>query len=693
MKDLIEALNRANKLDEDYDHVGTFRVRYVPDDSDWFQECGYSEDEVSTFIKTNSYPEDVYKDTTVDITKSDGGYEVSWGDDLSDYTECSSIEACVDTVNNYGYFLHVVWIDKPKSKRRKTKKDVEIKKSTATQLEPFVIEGQKLVKINNTNKQTAIVIPDGVKVVGTHVFWIGNEYVQSVTIPDSVTTIDDYAFWNCVNLVTVNIPNSVTSIGEGAFGRCLRLRDISIPSNVTSIGERAFENCNSMADDQGFIIVNDVVYGYCGSKEKTVRIPNHVTGISSWALSSYGENLYVFVPNSVTHIASNAFAGNIAIICSKESYAHKYAVENNIPVKLMEALNKAHKLGERIRERSWNASLTEGRAKTVDETNVKTAVCGVLDAAVNAIGKNISYKLLDIALDRKTRPVSWFADVKFIPEGDILFREDTERKPFSYGSRPADNPECSVSLSIPSNVTLNKSSLLDQKSAVIQTITAKYELPETRASRNTETNRILQSAKAIAKKVGLDARWDTSRVRRGELYLHVFYPQEPEIEFVYSSYRKDMMSQDDDGFGITASNGKCSSMSDDDVGSFPGEVPCYQCHESNDVDDILDRFRAYVKHVKDHLPELLSKLHTYEENYAYNKDEKNVDRYIEKVITQANIPGLTGEYYPELNFVMFSSSRLRNRVRMSTAYTRKIDDDINVSAAIKELKWNLLRYI
>lgn len=335
---------------------------------------------------------------------------------------------------------------------------------------------------------------------------------------------------------------------------------------------------------------------------------------------------------------------------------------------LQESAVKAHELDE---------SLHEGREKTVDEANVKTAVCGVLDAAVNTLGKNISYKLLAITLSKEIRPVEWYARVKFVPQGDILQRVDTSHLDYRYGSREANNPECSVSLTIPSNVTLNRSSLLDQESKVVKTITDKYELSQARSSRQDDVDKILQSAKAIARKAGLDARWDSSHERHGSLYLRVVYPQEPDIVFDYGGYPERSLYADQNGLSV---------YSDAAVTRSP-YVPYYKYSGSNDITAILDRFRMNVTDVKDNLDELLSKLNTAKENLAYNKNEDNINRYIEKVVVQSNIPGLVGRYQAEYNRVVFNSINLKSSVIISIHYGCKIDDDSMVEETIKELKY------
>ncbi len=67
-----------------------------------------------------------------------------------------------------------------------------------------------------------------------------------VVIPDGVKKIGSSAFERCKNLKSITIPDSVTSIGESAFAECTNLKSIIIPDSVTSIGEDAFENCDNI---------------------------------------------------------------------------------------------------------------------------------------------------------------------------------------------------------------------------------------------------------------------------------------------------------------------------------------------------------------------------------------------------------------------------------------------------------------
>ena len=94
------------------------------------------------------------------------------------------------------------------------------------------------------------------------------EDAKKVTIPKGVTSIGDNAFRWCKNLTSINIPEGVTSIGKSAFENCSDLISITIPDSVTSIGDRAFAGCPKLADSQGFTIIRNVLYDYCGERKK-----------------------------------------------------------------------------------------------------------------------------------------------------------------------------------------------------------------------------------------------------------------------------------------------------------------------------------------------------------------------------------------------------------------------------------------
>ena len=136
--------------------------------------------------------------------------------------------------------------------------------------------------------------------------YVNDELITHLVIPNSVTSIGEYAFYACSSLTGVTIPDSVTSIGEYAFCDCSSLTSVTIPDSVTSIGRCAFRGCTKLADENGFIIVREVLHGYCGGE--TAKIPHGIKYIGGEVLL-HNRLKNIIIPASVTSIDDYAFSG------------------------------------------------------------------------------------------------------------------------------------------------------------------------------------------------------------------------------------------------------------------------------------------------------------------------------------------------------------------------------------------------
>ena len=96
-------------------------------------------------------------------------------------------------------------------------------------------------------------------------------------------------------------------------------------------GERIFQGCPCLADENGFVIVNNTLYEYLG-KNIVVSIPDGVTRIGEGAFDGRVQLKELHIPNSVSCIGKNAFDGrcNLTIFASVDSFAKEYAEQNGI---------------------------------------------------------------------------------------------------------------------------------------------------------------------------------------------------------------------------------------------------------------------------------------------------------------------------------------------------------------------------
>lgn len=197
-----------------------------------------------------------------------------------------------------------------------------------------------------------VIIPAYVKEICGAVFE-NNKKIVCVEVPDGVKKINWHTFVGCNNLISVKLPQRLTQIGEYAFAYCENLKEINISESINKIGRDAFTGCKRLADKNGFLIINNVLYGYYGD-DTNVIIPPFVTKIDCFGKRK--ENLIsITIPESVTKIGAYTFefcknlksafmsdnaitfgeeafgsCPNLTIYAPKGSHAERYAKRNQI---------------------------------------------------------------------------------------------------------------------------------------------------------------------------------------------------------------------------------------------------------------------------------------------------------------------------------------------------------------------------
>ena len=193
---------------------------------------------------------------------------------------------------------------------------------------PSVLEGHKVIELKNTYAKSIfnntlseenttvknVIIPEGVKTIGSGAFYNCRGLTGELKIPEGVTTIGNSAFEGCRGLTgNLIIPESVTSLGEFAFSGCSGFSgNLIIPKCVTSIGEYAFSGCSGFT---GNLIIPESVtsigrYAFynCSGLTGNLIIPKSVTSIGEYAFSGCsGFTGNLIIPEDVTSIGDGAF--------------------------------------------------------------------------------------------------------------------------------------------------------------------------------------------------------------------------------------------------------------------------------------------------------------------------------------------------------------------------------------------------
>ncbi len=219
----------------------------------------------------------------------------------------------------------------------------------------------------------AVDLSDGISTIEASTFYYCTS-LKIVDLPGGLSIIDDRAFSNCTSLETISFPDSLWKIGENAFYHCTSLKSVdlnnvsfmerevfygcssieklTIPtnclswpnifSNCTSLKTvvveegvttlcNAFQNCPSLEtiDLPSTLdkIYNNEFYG-CGALS-SVNIKEGTTTIFT-AFGTCGSLRTLYIPNSVSYIQPGAFSYNTILLVHKDSYAHKFAQDNDI---------------------------------------------------------------------------------------------------------------------------------------------------------------------------------------------------------------------------------------------------------------------------------------------------------------------------------------------------------------------------
>jgi hypothetical protein len=130
----------------------------------------------------------------------------------------------------------------------------------------------------DSNGEISYVIPDNVVEINKYAFKETN--IENITIGKSTKTIGEGAFNTCTYLKSINGWDNVETISQGAFSSCINIEKISLPTNLKTISDMAFNMCEKMYLDTN-------------------------------------------MPDTVTEIGREAFAGCVDLKCTEEDLVLK----------------------------------------------------------------------------------------------------------------------------------------------------------------------------------------------------------------------------------------------------------------------------------------------------------------------------------------------------------------------------------
>ena len=130
---------------------------------------------------------------------------------------------------------------------------------------------------------------------------------------------------------SISIPEGTKRIGQGAFSMSA-IGFLFLPASLEVIEPYAF--CNSQVD---FILTNNALseigeHAFAYSSLYGFVIPDGITQIQPGVFSCCPNLELVFIPNSVTKIAEDAFKGSfkVKLQINKDSYAEEFAKNHGI---------------------------------------------------------------------------------------------------------------------------------------------------------------------------------------------------------------------------------------------------------------------------------------------------------------------------------------------------------------------------
>ena len=191
---------------------------------------------------------------------------------------------------------------------------------------------------HNCMKLETVHLPETMKTIEGGVF-NGCRALKTIELPDGIRSIGANTFKD-TPLTEIVIPDGVTELGEGAFAYCIQLTQVTLPDSVSKIGIDCFLNCTRLAElDLPAELKSIGFQGLRWTNAERFVLPHGTKSIGAYAFDHSPRLTEVVIPCTVSEIGEKIFNNctkDVRILCWKGTYAHSYAIKNNIPWSLME---------------------------------------------------------------------------------------------------------------------------------------------------------------------------------------------------------------------------------------------------------------------------------------------------------------------------------------------------------------------
>lgn len=177
------------------------------------------------------------------------------------------------------------------------------------------LDGRTMVQFLTNLKH--VEIPEGIEILGKSCFF-DKRGILSIKLPKSLKEIESRAFRNCIGLETVIFERDELLIHEDAFKNCTSLKYILTPDGarhelkgiVRPVGEEVPELVKTIHKQVlgNFLISGTMLLKYLGA-ESRVAVPDGITVIAEEAFAGNETIDRVILPESLLEIGAGAFRG------------------------------------------------------------------------------------------------------------------------------------------------------------------------------------------------------------------------------------------------------------------------------------------------------------------------------------------------------------------------------------------------